>query len=259
MKPIALLILFCFAGTIAAEDLDPFADLSGHATDDAKELLLFNNTQKWGAKYLAYAGKKPLYLPDNWRAQIAAAFPPKNSSQRTQAEIDYLLELQTKRTPEDIARIKAEIKLVGFRFDDLKYPEIVDSKKRPNTAALAKAANGDITIVMFQAKQYFNRVRPNALDPRIQPAIKVPDHAAYPSGHSTQAFMWAYLLCELNPPEKHAAILAGAKLIAQDRELAGVHYPSDTALGKRLARQVVDMWMANPKFKALLLAAEKEW
>lgn len=256
-----LLLVILLAGGVfvSAEDLDPFADLSGHATDESKELLSFDNTQKWAPKYLAHTVKKPLYLPANWRSKIAAALPPKNSSLRTQAEIARLLELQKTRTPEDIERIKKEIKLVGFQFDDLSYPEIVDIKKRPKTAALAKAANGDIVIVMFQAKQYFNRVRPHALDPRIKPAIKVPDHASYPSGHSTQAYMWAYLLCELTPTEKHAAILAGAKLIAQDRELAGVHYQSDTALGKRIARQVVDMWMANAKFRALLNAAKSEW
>lgn len=253
-----LLLLFIpLAGQ--SDDLDPFADLGGHATDPRRESLFFSNTSRWEEKYLAHTRKKPRYLPGNWRAQLAAANPPKNSSRRTRAELDYLLALQQKRTPEEVERIKSEIKLVGFRFDNLSYVEITDLKKRPKTAALARAANADITVVMFQAKLHFNRVRPSRLDPRIQPCIEVPAHPAYPSGHSTQAHMWAYLLCELLPSTQHEAILAGAQLIAQDRELAGVHYPSDTALGKTIARQVVDMWMENPGFKAMLSAAQTEW
>lgn len=256
---VAIFIVYFGLSNVAADDLDPFVNLSGHAADPATEKLRFNNTQTFAQKYLVHTRGRPKYLPDNWRTLVAAAEPPKNSSQRTRAELDYLLQLQEDRTEEDIERIKTEIKLVGFVFDEMTYPEITDLKNRPRTAALAKAANFDITIVMFQAKQHFNRVRPHFLEPRIKPAIPVPDHPAYPSGHSTQAYMWAFLLCELVKPERHSSILAGAKLIATDRELAGVHYPSDTALGRGIARRVVDLWMENPKFRTLVEAARTEW
>jgi hypothetical protein len=256
---ISVCYLAALLQSAACEEMDPFSDLSGYTVDESKETLFFDNTQKWEPRYIAHTTKKVKYLPGNWRSLIAAAVPPKNSSPRTRAELVYLLEIQEKRTPEDIERIKSEIKLTGFRFGEFTYPGITDPEKRPATAALARAANADITAVMFQAKQHFNRVRPSMLDPRIQPAIPIPNHPAYPSGHATQAFMWAYLLCELLPPDHHAAILAGAKRIARDRELAGVHYPSDSSLGKQIARQIVDMWMANPQFRELLNRAKQEW
>lgn len=258
ITPIFILLL-AFMSQGQSIELDQFADLSGHTLDPEKETLRFSNTQKWADEFLSHTRKKTKYLPENWRSKIAAPSAPKNSSLRTQAELGYLLELQKSRTKEDVQRINREIKLVAFKFGDHTYPEITDIKKRPKTAALAKAVNADITIVMFQAKKFFDRVRPSKLDPRIQPSIEIPAHASYPSGHSTQAFMWAYLLFELTPTESHKDILTGAKLIAQDRELAGVHYPSDTALGNRIARQVVDMWMENPQFKQLLKAAKTEW
>ena len=204
------------------------------------------------------------------RGEIRSTFPrtgvpelpprlrPKNSSLRTRAELDYLIELQASRTAEDVERIKKEVKLDGFFLGKIPYMEIIDAKKRPKTAALAKAVNPDIEVVMFKTKLHFNRVRPSILDPRIRPPIKVPDHPAYPSGHSTQAFSWAYLLFELTPPDKHEEILASATQIARNREIGGLHYPSDTALGKRIARQLVDMWMEKSEVQKIDRGGEKK-
>lgn len=257
----SIIAVLCFAWIASAgeESLDPFAHLSGVAPEKQENVKTFSNTQQWDSQYTHFIERAPTYLPKNWRTRIAAEEPPKNFSPRTRAELAYLVQLQKKRTTEDIERIKSEITLEGFKFGAYEFKTFADKESRPEMAAFAHAVNEDIASVMFQAKNYFDRVRPSILEPTIRPCIKIPGHPAYPSGHSTQAFAWAYLLMEFTPAEQHDAILTGAKLIAQDRELAGVHYPSDTALGQRIARQVVDMWLVNPKFVSLLKKARTEW
>ncbi len=259
-----LFVSFCLltGGWIdAGEILDPYSDLSGASSDIAnpQDLLTFTNTARWDAAYLAATQQTPTYLPKDWKGRMGAAEPPSNSSLRTRAELDYLLALQAKRTAQDVQRITHEITLAGFVFDGITYADITDEQNRPLTRKLAKNINAELTTVMMATKRHFNRVRPHHLEPRLTPCIDVPAHPAYPSGHATQAYVWAYLLCELLPTERHRRILAGAQLIGQDRELAGVHYPSDTALGKSIARQIVDMWLENPHFRERLDAVRSEW
>ncbi|MDO5631923.1 MAG: phosphatase PAP2 family protein [Paracoccus sp. (in: a-proteobacteria)] len=89
--------------------------------------------------------------------------------------------------------------------------------------------------------------RPNQFSNRIQPVINTPAHAAFPSGHATQAFLLATLLTLLDDPGATLAadsqLFRMASRIAANRTVAGVHYPADSAagamLGMTLARYLV--------------------
>jgi acid phosphatase (class A) len=112
--------------------------------------------------------------------------------------------------------------------------------------------------VIFTLKQRYNRVRPSFLRPEIGHLFPIPGHPAYPSGHATQAFAIAYLLQELDPD--HAGTYrADALRIGRNREIAGLHYPSDTDAGQQVARQVVDALLGEPRFLSLLKSAKAEW
>lgn len=86
-------------------------------------------------------------------------------------------------------------------------------------------------------KDRFNRPRPNQVDPRLRPFLPNPPHAAYPSNHSFQSFAIAGVFTEIAESEPAGAeLFRAAREVAENREYAGLHYPSDTEAGRELAR-----------------------
>jgi acid phosphatase (class A) len=134
----------------------------------------------------------------------------------------------------------------------------MDATQFPATALLLKDSMHDLDVILLREKRKFNRVRPNALDPALDVAIAVPGHPAYPSGHSTEVHFLAYVFGELAPARKEE-FLARADQVAKNREIAGLHYPSDTHAGVLLAQQLFAAMLENQKFQKLLTMAREEW
>ena len=112
-------------------------------------------------------------------------------------------------------------------------------RSRPATVYLCTAA---LRIASFQAMHYkfkYDRVRPSRLSPRLNPPIDPPGHAAFPSGHATQARLIARCLEAVMPatiipidgvgsqPDQ-GPLRQMADRIARNREVLGLHYPSDS-------------------------------
>jgi hypothetical protein len=76
----------------------------------------------------------------------------------------------------------------------------------------------------------------------FNPLVATPGHDSWPSGHSTESFAVARVLATLCP-DAGPQLRAHAARIAQNREVAGVHFPTDSAagavLGDTLARFVI--------------------
>ena len=98
-------------------------------------------------------------------------------------------------------------------------------------------------LCMFY-KDKFSRPRPVRLDPSILSPIDPPGHPSYPSGHALQSFLIARCLEQVVPvplgtaaalPDGHSPFRLLAERIAKLREVLGVHYPSDTIAGRRVA------------------------
>ena len=88
-----------------------------------------------------------------------------------------------------------------------------------------------------------DRPRPSQLCPALMPPLAVPGHASFPSGHSTQAHLMALCMTDVfgtlpmaGPMNDDLWTLADR--IARNREIAGLHYPSDTKAGVDLATAV---------------------
>jgi acid phosphatase (class A) len=203
---------------------------------------------------LAGAGYLP---PDAIDIQAVIPDPPADNSPAARAELDQLLAIQGKRTPEEVARIKAEGPLTPYLFTSVLGPSF-KAETMPATDALLKHVTADATAIIGQAKTHWDRKRPWVLDGRIQPCIAKPTDASYPSARAVRSCVWATILGELFPAKK-AQLLAAADQVAQNRIDAGVHYPSDITAGKALGRAIAAKIMQTPAFTADVAAAQAEW
>jgi acid phosphatase (class A) len=167
-----------------------------------------------------------------------------------------LLAIQAKRTPEDVARIKAEGQLSPYLFASVLGPSFKPDAL-PATDAMLKRVSADAASVIGQAKAIWDRKRPWVVDERITPCIPKPADASYPSARTVRSHVWASVLGELFPAKKDQ-LLAAADQVAKNRIEAGVHYPSDIEAGKKLGLAIAAKIIATPAFKSDLTAARAE-
>ncbi len=215
-----------------------------------------------------------VYLPADVPALLIIPEPPANSSEQTRAELDFMLDLQVKRTPAEVGRYTKLAAIyhnpttsnpydpdyarnwnslfhVGsplgnwYKFGDL-----------PATANLLTGIYQDATYYFFVLKYRIMRPRPYAMEARLQP-IEKPGHPAYPSGHSAASYVNAYVMSEL-VPDLAPEFLKMAAEMAYSREVIGVHYPSDSEVSRVWARAFVNELLKSPKFRADLAKAKTE-
>ncbi|WP_199227147.1 phospholipid phosphatase [Aminobacter sp. AP02] len=110
--------------------------------------------------------------------------------------------------------------------------------------------------LIYKAK--VNRTPPNQIEPRLRLMLPNPAHQTYPSNHSFKchsiAFAFNAILPEHYATEELSRI---ARKIAENREWAGLHYPSDTNGGRALAQRFQPY--LRDAFMASYLAAQREW
>ncbi len=120
---------------------------------------------------------------------------------------------------------------------------------------------GQFMAVRF--KWEFNFPRPSQLAPALMPPIDPPGHASYPSGHATEAYLLSAALKEVMPAVAHDGLHDAldklAQRVARNREVLGVHYPRDSAAGKRLAEETVPFFLECPTIVELMDEAKGEW
>ena len=107
--------------------------------------------------------------------------------------------------------------------------------------------------------------RPHEYSPQIQPIIACPLHGSLPSGHATEAFLFAHLLAVLSRRGKWNdresvwvnQLMRQANRIAVNRTVAGVHFPVDSVagalLGLTLAEYLVNLCAGKQDGKRLPL------
>lgn len=149
--------------------------------------------------------------------------PPANDSVQTHDEIAWMLELQTTRTPEQIARAKMEVDLNPFLFSNV-LGSWFNPDDLPLTTRLLLEAGDDDAAFTNAAKWFYKRPRPYTLDPRLKPCVHLEPSWSYPSGHTTHAIVWGVILSTMFP-EHRDAIMARAYQIGDDRVIGGVHFP----------------------------------
>ena len=163
--------------------------------------------------------------------------PPAPGSLAAQADLETVLHVQAARTPEQVAWAKF------VEHDDLfKNARVLGdwftAENLPFLAAFFHQVDDDGDLIFSDVKTLYFRPRPPFADSRVHPCVELKTTGSYPSGHSSQAWMWAGLLAEIFP-EKRTEILDRARDVAWGRVIGGVHYPTDTIGGKLLGDAIV--------------------
>jgi acid phosphatase (class A) len=216
------------------------------------------------------------YLSAEQEAKLPALIKyPANSSEETNAELEYLLTLQQKRTGKEIERAKY-IGNIGS-WPNIINPEDPDYSINlkelfyiagdvgswynpdnfPATARLLQNCIQDIRVTEFRLKRYFKRPRPYHLEPKLNPIMRI-SSPSFASGHSLWAFSQAFIFSEIIP-EKRNAFLKMAEEVRWSREVLGIHYPSDNEASRIISWHLLDNWYKNPQFAADLENAQLEW
>jgi acid phosphatase (class A) len=174
--------------------------------------------------------------------------PLKVNGAKWQKEIEYIINIQSKAT-------KQQIENANYQRD-LK-PEMLYENASLNLNAEQKKQLGEFLnnvsetsyIVTKKFKEYFNTKRPYIADTKVKNLMQQPhDNPAYPSGHTSGAFVLAHTLT-LIYPEKRDIFYKNAEEIAQNRVLAGMHFPHDVKGGKQLALIIIGGLLNDEEFK----------
>jgi membrane-associated phospholipid phosphatase len=121
-------------------------------------------------------------------------------------------------------------------------------------------------MAVMHYKSVYQRARPSQLWPDLMPPIDVPGHASFPSGHATESWMVALTLQRIIlstvpvvVPDVVDVTERLAQRIGRNREVLGLHYPSDSAGGKLLAQNVFGLFNTCPTVLQLYAGAKTEW
>lgn len=112
----------------------------------------------------------------------------------------------------------------------------LDAAKIPHTLELLHASLQFASAVVQQMKHHLGVPRPMEMSPLVMPLIETPGHGAMPSGHATAAAALSMVLKLLHPadPSLSHPLRRLAFRVAFNREVAGLHYPMDSAAGRVL-------------------------
>jgi hypothetical protein len=129
---------------------------------------------------------------------------------------------------------------------------------RPATWSLVLVGLQVGGLVVTRLKKKYMRARPAQVWPAISPDIPTPPHPAYPSGHALQAYLIAECVSHVAPAMR-SALFHLADQISDNREVAGVHWPSDADGSRRILGTVKKIVLSLENLQPILEAAREEW
>ena len=165
--------------------------------------------------------------------------PPTNESSKTEEEIGYLEDIPVDKNLVDSAD---EIRNHFSKFLSTKGLEYPKEELRPVIRG--------VKAIILKLKYHYNRPRPwqiaqeKGLELNAE-TLQSSSSPSYPSGHATQGRFIARYLANLYPEYGDELTQIGDD-IAFSRNMAKVHYPSDSAFGKVLGDSMYD-YVYQPK------------
>ncbi len=187
--------------------------------------------------------------------------PPPPSDKNSEAEKADLAELhriEQARTPAQVAAAQTDERELDIFVYSTVLGEKFSAGSLPLTAALSEGVHREASAAIGPLKDYFRRPRPYQVDSTLHPVCgTVTQPNSYPSGHAIIGYLEAFTLAEM-VPEKRKGILERADDYAHNREVCGVHYPTDVTSGKEAAYAVFGEMMTSAEFQKELAAARTE-
>lgn len=289
-KTSSLFLLILFSTSSFAQSIHPLEPVSGHYKDLQKLSPKPNKKradldeikfppEKYSSGTLIYTMVTPHYLtPTQVDDLKLSVVPPANSSDQTQAEIEFLLQWQEKRTEEQEKRSSEVLAPIGYwphadiltshnRYqDNLEYlfyegrtvlGEDCTPENYPATRKLLAGVTKDMRIMEFTVKYHLIRARPYHISNELEPLARI-SSPSFASGHTLWAYIQAFTWSEL-VPSKRKEFLKVAYEVGESREIMGIHYPSDEEAARVLAHGMLTAMIENPAFREDLEAAKREW
>jgi acid phosphatase (class A) len=213
-----------------------------------------------GSGYALWQHEKPpeyLHAPQSDFTALFAT-PPAAGAAQTRAELDELLAMQLRRTPQEAEAAYSDRKTEVWQFATALGLQPDQLREMDALNRLAEQIEDDIRPYVRAAKHRFLRLRPYEIESRITPCISdVRGDLSYPSGHATYGYVMAYLLADM-VPERRSQLLERAQEFARQRAVCGVHFPSDLEAGRIGAEWLAQRFLASPGYQAAAANARQE-
>jgi len=192
-----------------------------------------------------------------------------NGSAQVQDEINWLVTAAAEERADALGEVLSQSDEFISYFLNLMTARPAAYPKTTRVLAMTSLIG---TSVAMYFKGAYQRPRPSQLCPALLPPIEVPGHASFPSGHSTQSHLLALIMQKVLQGLPQGATMFDdlwtlADVIARNREIAGLHYRSDTEAGIAIATTVsemlpglgVDTDQPTSLFQRSLREARAEW
>ncbi|HST75285.1 MAG TPA: phosphatase PAP2 family protein [Acetobacteraceae bacterium] len=198
--------------------------------------------RNWSAEWYAWLALGEYVEKAGW----TGVAPPKWDDNKTPGELDDLATAAQDERPDALGEILAQAdEFISYFLELL----TITPTSHPATVRLLNIANLIALFSVMYCKGTFKRPRPSQLCPALAPPIPVPGHSSFPSGHATQSMLMAFCLIDVLPVVPRGGLHPAANLweqdltvlahrIARNREIAGLHYPSDSDAGRKLAENI---------------------
>jgi hypothetical protein len=194
------------------------------------------------------APRQPIFLSISWYETLKKEVPPPPAigSEAQALDETELLEMMRTRTKADCKQARAEMAVSLDTFFGPRAGLLTASQVKAQSAFFEQVRN-DSDYFIQRLKKDFPRKRPFLYVNGVKPCVKKEVTMAYPSGHAVLSRLFALILSDQDPA-RATAYQTRADEIARHRVIAGMHHPSDIALGKKLADKIHAQLKRSPQF-----------
>jgi hypothetical protein len=247
----------------------PFITERSQAGEVRKQFIKDAKWQHWSAEWLAW-----LVLAEFTRTESAHNIKleepwPKEDKNKINAELETLANYAEDERADALDEIVSQHGLYVNFLGESAHIMGISEASHPKTIALLHVAGLIGLSVAMSLKRNPHadqepRPRPTQYLPALKPPVPVPGHPSYPSGHALQSALMALCVKAIEPlpKEMHPTLDALAHRIARNREIAGLHFPTDSDAGRSGAKKAFDILKSLPEegeFQKLRKLACKEW
>lgn len=218
----------------------------------------------WNSKFFALLDAETHYVSRNWSRFVSLVPPPADEQGECDLVVARIGEREGRRE-EILFEDKGLEAALWPVIRTLAVPGVTAQNwttSLPCTWMMLLSAFYDLQPGLYVIKQRFSRGRPVHAGGSVigVTSITTPGHPSYPAGHAAQGHMAVLLLGHLlqEEPSLMQAMLGAAERVAENRVIAGIHFPSDSVAGKNLALQFVPMLLRSELFGNLCADARRE-